>query len=212
MEIDAIEYEQGLRPPRDLPLALLLVRLSYPHRLWELALMFGRSPGYLSVLFNTVAISLDARFGGIVAWHPCLTRARIKHYARMLNMRADGGGVVWGWVDGTFQGTCRPNTYIQRQFYSGYKKKHGLKWQGIVAPDGLIASLSGPWPGEVNDNRMLSESGVIDRIRMVKSSLNSSIQLLITSRNSAMKRRLISMEMGHIQTDTASFLASLAGI
>ena len=85
----------------------------------------------------------------------------------MLDAKSDGRGVIWGWLDGTFVGTCRPNDKQQRLFYSGYKKKHGIKWQGIATPDGLIASLSGLWPGEINDNRMLTESGIIDRMRIV---------------------------------------------
>ena len=130
-------------------------------------MIFGRSPSYLSEVYNSVIVALDAQFGWLIEWHPCLTRDRINHYARMLDMKSDGGGVVWGWLDGTFVGTCRPEEKIQRLMYSGYKKRHGMKWQGLATPDGLISSLSGPWLGEINDNRMITESGIVRRIREV---------------------------------------------
>ena len=60
--------------------------------------------------------------------------------------------VFWGFVDGTFRGFCRPTGYEQqRSAYSGHKKEHGLKWQGVVGPDGIIWSLTGPFLGPVND-------------------------------------------------------------
>ena len=36
-----------------------------------------------------------------------------------------------------------------------------------MALDGLIVSLSGSYQGEVNDNRIFKESGIIDRLRTV---------------------------------------------
>lgn len=47
---------------------------------------------------------------------------------------------------GHFLGLCRPSKE-QRKLWSGYKKKPGIKYQGIVRPDGLIASMAGPYFG-----------------------------------------------------------------
>ena len=111
-------------------------------------------------------IHLDEKFSAMIEWHPSITIARIEHFARMLDINGDGQGIIWAWIDGTFTRTCRPGE-DQRRFYSGYKKRHGIKWQGIVSPDGLIFSLAGPWPGEINDNRMVLESGLEARLRAV---------------------------------------------
>ena len=48
-----------------------------------------------------------------------------------------------GFIDGTVRGICKP-TRKERQFYSGYKRKHVLNFQAVCAPNGLIIDLSGP--------------------------------------------------------------------
>ena len=49
--------------------------------------------------------------------------------------------------------------------YSGYYKDHGMKWQAVATPDGLISSLYGPWPSLANDWTMLYKSGILDKCR-----------------------------------------------
>jgi nuclease HARBI1 len=51
--------------------------------------------------------------------------------------------------------------------YSGYCKDHGMKWQAIVTPDGLISSLHGPYPGPTNDWTIVHNSKVLDKCRTV---------------------------------------------
>lgn len=52
-------------------------------------------------------------------------------------------------LDGTQKATCRPSDVegrveeIQRQYYSGYYRKHGLKMQSLMYPNGkFFPSLS----------------------------------------------------------------------
>ena len=47
-----------------------------------------------------------------------------------------------GFIDGTFRPHCRP-TRNQRQCYQGYKRMHGIKFQSVPAPNGLIVDLYG---------------------------------------------------------------------
>ena len=61
---------------------------------------------------------------------------------------------VWGFIDGTLRKTARP-TYYQKHAYSGHKRCHGLKFQSVVTPDGLIACLWGPMNGNRNDSHMM---------------------------------------------------------
>ena len=63
-------------------------------------------------------------------------------------------------------GVARP-TVGQRDYYSGYKHHHGIKFQALMTPDGLCVSLSGPYIGEINDNLMVAESGIINRLDTV---------------------------------------------
>lgn len=44
----------------------------------------------------------------------------------------------------------------QQNLWSGYKKKHGIKYQGILTPSGLVLSMAGPYLGKINDHCMVS--------------------------------------------------------
>ena len=49
----------------------------------------------------------------------------------------------WGFVDGTVRPICHP-TKNQKVAYNGHKKVHAIKFQSVVAANGLIANLFGP--------------------------------------------------------------------
>ena len=67
---------------------------------------------------------------------------------------------VWGFVNGTLRGIALP-FQNQRVTYNGHKRKHGLKYQSITTPNGIIATLLGPVEGRRHDSRMLFMSGII---------------------------------------------------
>ena len=78
------------------------------------------------------------------------------------------GGVkgVWGFIDGTLRPVCRP-TEDQRTWYSGYKKKHAFKYQGIMTPDGLISHLGGPFEGKMGDWAAWHLSEIEEKLRLL---------------------------------------------
>ena len=45
--------------------------------------------------------------------------------------------------------------------YTGYKKCHGMKFQGVVVPNGMIAHLAGLYCAPQNDARVLAESRLL---------------------------------------------------
>ncbi|CAN0042490.1 unnamed protein product [Sphacelaria rigidula] len=49
----------------------------------------------------------------------------------------------------------------QRPMYNGHKRKHALKYQAVVTPDGMFASLWGLLNGCQHDKRMLELSGLM---------------------------------------------------
>lgn len=82
--------------------------------------------------------------------------------------KAGLGRHVWGFVDGTFQGFARPILKEQeRNYYSGYYGRSGLKYQAIVTPDGLVQSLTPPARGTANDWTIWTNSGVPGRLRTI---------------------------------------------
>ena len=66
-------------------------------------------------------------------------------------------------IDGTFRPCCRP-VRGQRQIYWGYKKLHGLKFQSVIAPNGLIVDLFGAIVGRRSDSYMLTRSDLLTRM------------------------------------------------
>ncbi|RPA89502.1 hypothetical protein L873DRAFT_1652126, partial [Choiromyces venosus 120613-1] len=103
-----------------------------------------------SIVFNSVISFLYNRFKNILHWdRRRLTLNMIKLYAQAIE--GIGGPVnIWGFVDGTLRSICQPERE-QHQFYTGYKQCHAIKFQGITTPDGLIASLGGPFEGKLSD-------------------------------------------------------------
>lgn len=76
-------------------------------------------------------------------------------------------------IDSKEQRVYRPGHGFQRQkpFYSGKKKTHTHKVQLAVLPNGMIASLSPPVPGAVNDVRLLRETRLLERLSPGESAL-----------------------------------------
>ena len=90
-------------------------------------------------------------------------------WADAVHRKQGGGGGTYdgiiGFIDGTFNPTCRPPPLLQRAFYSGYKKKHGVHYQGCLAPCGLLIDLAGPFEGRHSDKYMLNCSEICERLR-----------------------------------------------
>jgi hypothetical protein len=77
---------------------------------------------------------------------------------------------IWGFIDGTFVEVARPGDgqiFDQQEIYNGHKKGHGLMYQGVSTPDGLISSLLGPYEGRINDMNMLEQSGLKQKLYSV---------------------------------------------
>ena len=79
---------------------------------------------------------------------------------------------VFGFTDNTMNATCRPgggptrtgedaprnDPLIQRAWYNGWKKLHGMKWQTVDLPNGMNMHVWGPVSIRHNDIWTLEES------------------------------------------------------
>jgi hypothetical protein len=82
-------------------------------------------------------------------------------YADYISLKT--GGIielVWGFIDGTVHRTVGPSCF-QRLMHSGHKRCHGIKFQQVNTPDGLIALMFGPIPASRHDSYLLSVSGLL---------------------------------------------------
>ena len=70
----------------------------------------------------------------------------------------------WGFVDGTARPMCRPGEN-QRMMYNSHKKVHAIKFQSVVAPNGLASNLFGPVEGRRYGSGMLGDSGLLSELQ-----------------------------------------------
>ena len=74
-------------------------------------------------------------------------------------MKKEHHWILLGFIDGTVRPVCRPG-HDQRVLYNGHKKVHAIKFQSVVAPNGMIANLFGPVEGRRHDSSMLTLSNL----------------------------------------------------
>jgi len=65
-----------------------------------------------------------------------------------------------GFIDGKLWPVCRPGMY-QHVLYSGHKRIHGLKTQGLIFPNGISPYLFGPVNGSRHDSTVLRRSRIL---------------------------------------------------
>jgi nuclease HARBI1 len=152
-----VPYETGL--------LLVFFRFARPRRLRPDMERFFRMRK--SKLSGAIWTFTDALYSIALPYlnNPSLFHHRFPFYAQLIYLKS-GGAVrgVWGFVDGTLRKTCRPSRF-QKMAYSGHKRCHGIKFQSVVTPDGLIAQLFGPVPGSRHDSYMLAQSRLLSQLR-----------------------------------------------
>lgn len=77
--------------------------------------------------------------------------------------------------DATEQPVQRPKKG-QKKYYSGKKKRHTVKTQYVVAPDGKICSVSRPYPGKTHDFNIYKDQKNRDRFHGVPKKADSGYQ------------------------------------
>lgn len=85
-----------------------------------------------------------------------------------------------GFLDGTLRPCSRP-VRGQRQVYSGYKKLHGIKFQSVIAPNGLIIEMFGAIVGRRSDSYMLARSSLLGRMANLVATAGSPFYLYADS-------------------------------
>ncbi|KAE8978631.1 hypothetical protein PR002_g24663 [Phytophthora rubi] len=132
--------------------------MAYPARLEYLEDLFGRDPTAISSISNGVLDFLYQSFPHLLLFDDRrLTDATLSAYASAIYKKGAPLQTCVGFIDGTVRGMCRPKK-IQKYVYNGHKRKHALKYQSVLAPDGIIIHLSGPFPGTCHDAFILQPS------------------------------------------------------
>lgn len=145
-------------------LCIVLHRLAFPIRLYSMQHIFRRAQSSLSTIFHTTLRIIYDRNSQCLGFDrvPWLNEERFAAYAAAMSRQFSPLQSCALLVDGTFRPTSRP-TYFQESVYSGHKRHHGLNYQGLTAPDGIIVDLDGPYEGRLHDATLMRESNLIVR-------------------------------------------------
>lgn len=126
-------------------LCMLLKRFTYPCRLSDMIPRFGRSVPELSLILSEVCNYVYNTHGHLLSDlnQPWLQPNQLQAFADAIHRKGAALNNCWGFIDGTVRPVCRPGEN-QRVLYNGHKRVHGIKFQSVVAPNGMIANLYGP--------------------------------------------------------------------
>lgn len=72
-----------------------------------------------------------------------LSSVALQQYAETISRKGSPLNNCFGFIDGTVRPISRPGNG-QRIVYNGHKRVHGLKFQSIALPNGLIGNIFGP--------------------------------------------------------------------
>jgi len=157
---------------------ILLYRLRHAGPLSEMTSVFNRSETAISLIISHLLDFLTAKWSNVLSFdHRRLTAAKLHEYSEYLyhEIGCPLRGVI-GFLDGTLRETARPSAMdndVQRSAFSGYKHRHGLKYQCVVTPDGIIAHSFGPVFARHNDQFVFNESQLVKDMELVDSNWQS---------------------------------------
>ena len=120
---------------------------------------FGRSVPELCNITNTVMNIIYDNHSKLLSslCQPWLFPANIQNFAEVIHGKGAPLENCWGFVDGTVRPLTRPSK-SQRILYNGHKRVHSIKFQSVVAPNGLVANLFGPVEGKRHDSESKSST------------------------------------------------------
>ena len=126
-------------------LSVLLKRFAYSCRFADMVARFGRPVPQLYMITNRMIDYLFDEYSHLLADlnQPWFSRDRLRHFAATIHDKRAPLENCWGFIDGTVRPLCKPDEN-QGILYTGHKRVHGIKFQYVDAPNGLIASLFGP--------------------------------------------------------------------
>ena len=126
-------------------LLVVLKRFAYPCRLSDMIPRFGRSVPELSLILGEVLEFIYENHCYLLRDmnQPWLDSIHLEEYANAVYRKGAALDNCWGFVDGTVRPISRPGEH-QRVMFNGHKRVHAIKFQSVVAPNGLIANLYGP--------------------------------------------------------------------
>ena len=164
---EEIRCYNGMVFNKEEALCIFLKRYAYPCRYQDLMLRSGqRAVPQLCMISNQVQNIIYENWGFLMRnmnqnW---LSRRNLELFAEVIHTKGAPLDNCWGFADGTTRPVYRPGQN-QRLLFNGHKRYHCIKFQSVVAPNGLIANLFGPVEGKRHDSGMLADSGSLNQLQ-----------------------------------------------
>ena len=145
---------------------IFLKRYPYPCRYLDMIPRFGRPVPELCIINNHVLNFVYDRWSFLLRDmnQPWLSQQNLQIFYDTMHDYDAPLDNCWGFIDGTVRPICRPGEN-QPIVYNGHKRVHSIKFQSVVAPNGLIANLYGPVEGRRHDSGMLGDSGLLGKLQ-----------------------------------------------
>ena len=116
---------------------IFLRRLAYPNRLLRMEPLFNRPKSTLSLTIQQMLdILYDNHNHRLTNMNQDWITTRLQQYADHIHQKEGPLSNCFAFIDGTVRPISRP-TIHQRVCYNGHEHIHALKFQSVVAPDGM---------------------------------------------------------------------------
>ena len=154
-------------------LLMVLYRFAFPSTLNKLEVIFGIHYSVCSHIIKQGVNLLATKFENrLIHFDFELVIQRLEEYQMAIERKSKGAAttcfalidatlhqIYRSWV-GRRRRTIRNNNNIQQAASSGYKRHHGLKFQSVIVPDGMIVEMFGPVEGRRHDTTVLKSSNL----------------------------------------------------
>ena len=134
---------------------IMLFHLAYSTCLGMMLVFFSRSALSISCTYNQVLKIMYKQIMPLLHWDANhLTVEKLKEYTNVIYQQGREKIVlewdIFRFIDRTVHLIACP-LVNQQLHYSGWKCYHAIKFQGVMAPDGIIMHASGPFSANHHD-------------------------------------------------------------
>lgn len=174
-----IVCKNGTSCPGEHAFCILLYRIAYPSRLFELQEIFGRDYSQISRIFKWSIDFMHLKHKNKVECNLSWYTERFDMYHQSIikkvleSPRNPNRGFIpqevsniFAFLDGTGLEIARPGNGAQNPFWNGYMHGHYLIFQGISFPDGMVV-IEGAFPGYQPDTMIWRDSEMREELENI---------------------------------------------
>ncbi|GAV08288.1 hypothetical protein RvY_18004 [Ramazzottius varieornatus] len=195
-------------------ICIVLRRFVSPNRLFESKRLMKRSALSFSRIFNHTVMLIHREHGHLLRAiiRPWMNGNTLTTFCFQDHSTGAPLETCVGFIDGTMRPTFRPSR-SQKAAFSVHKRQHGIKFQSVMYPNGIIGHLFGPMEECRHDAGILRESGLLTDLRAAFNRPDGSCYSLYGDPAYPMSRYLLSPFGGaRVTADQQAWNTCIAGV